>query len=98
VNHALRNSVAAALGSQRPSLAAFGFTPSTKSTASPSELYALLDRALCHGDGDDADRAALALYRELHAQMNASLPGREEHTPSLTATLILAMARHHLST
>jgi hypothetical protein len=66
--------------------------------ASPSELYELVHRSLFHADRDAADRAALALYRELHAQMKSTLPGREEHAPSLAAMLMLGMARHHLAT
>jgi hypothetical protein len=71
-------------------------TPDSRSP-SPSALYDLVHRAICNADRDDADRAALSLYLHLLDQMKPTLPGREEHAPSLVATLMLAMARHHLA-
>jgi hypothetical protein len=70
------------------------------SLAGPSlcvaELERLLHRALCRGDGDDADRAAIELYLVLLEEMERGAPG-DEDAPCLVATLMFAMARRFLA-
>jgi hypothetical protein len=100
----LRRLAAAAVASAGPSLADFGFTPRERTPVPPppeaapaADLYGLLARALRNVEDDDADRAAIELYRQLLDRMQADLPGQEEHAPCLVATLMLAMTRRLLA-
>jgi hypothetical protein len=63
---------------------------------SAADLHLLVHRALCEGDTDDADRAAMELYTQLLRDVKPVVGDAD--APCIVATLMLALARRRLKT